>query len=40
MTYSGLRISELLSLKASDINLDRNTIFIKRIRGKQIALLS
>ena len=32
---SGLRIGELLSLKASDIDLDRKTLFIKRAKGKK-----
>lgn len=36
MIYSsGLRIGELLSLKASDIDLDRKTMFIKRAKGKK-----
>lgn len=40
MTYSsGLRIGELLSLKASDIDLDRSTIFIKRGKGKKDRLV-
>ena len=40
MTYSsGLRIGELLGLKASDIDIERNTIFIKQGKGKKDRLV-